>query len=574
MDTHEPGDKPAARHRARPRKTVPSYEDLGRVERARKEAGSGQPRRRGATVLGAVVAVSLILALGLALFFHYHSDLAAVGPWTPARYAVIFVIDGVGPEALHMTRTPHIAALERQGVAYDNAWVGQAQVAPPTSNATLGTGVYPWAHGVVGLQWRDPGKRQVDLAAEPDQVHVGSLDRVMESRGVPSFASLLKTHDPSARVLSVGGAGCVASSAAGTWTADYILCPARSRGKWVLSSVVGHGLPPQLPNGAGKPIPVAHGPGLGPTVEGWDLGRQDRWIADQAIAAMRSVRPRLTVINFPEPAVVARWAPASSRASLLRRVMAQIDQDIGAVVAETQRDRTFGRAVFAITSDGAVSTVSGSVPRGALDEAILAAGGETVYLEGDGAAMIGLRDALQAQPVAQVLQGQQLQRVDAVYYKTQTGSSWSYVEQYRSPRLPASLTPALSYLLWTMASAQAPDVAVVYAPHTGTGVARLGGFRRTGAGLGLGWDQQHIPLIVAGHDVFPGKSSAYPARLVDLAPTLETLMGLTPARQNGVPLADAMIQPPAGARGRQNTTARWLTPLVRALKRWALLSGS
>ncbi len=57
---------------------------------------------------------------------------------------------------------------------------------------------------------------------------------------------------------------------------------------------------------------------------------------------------------------------------------------------------------------------------------------------------------------------------------------------------------------------------------------------------GFSWGAQHIPLIIAGPGVHPGHSH-FPAKLVDIAPTIERLMGLKiPAGVDGVVLADAV----------------------------------
>jgi len=571
MQPPEAGDRTPRGRRSRGSR-LSTYEDLGPVQKRPVKVREAPRRKRGLLVLSAVLVVCAAVASAVALFLHSNSDLSAGAPPTPAQYGVIFVVDGAAPETLRMARTPNIATLQANGVIYRNAWVGQLENDSLTANATIGTGLYPWDHGLVGPQWLDPKTRQIQRLTDPTQVRVGSLDQLMESRGIVSFSTLLKSRNPSTRILSVGGAGCGAAAAAGTWTADYVLCPARQGRTWISSSVAGHSLPNGLAAETPPPVPVATGPGLAPTVEGWRLGQEDDWVTRQTVLAMRSTHPRLIVVNFPEISSIARWAPAGRRDQVLQELVAGIDRDIGQILNEMRRERTFSRAVFAVTSDGAISPVSRRVDRSLIDEAILAAGGETVYFDADGSAMIGLRDPLQAEPVAQVIQGQPLPGVDGLYYKTQTGSSWSYAQQYRNPHLPAAASRSLAYLLWTMASATSPDVVAVYAPHTTTGDPRLGRFRRSGAGLGVEWDQQHIPLVISGHGVVQGSASRFPARLLDLAPTMETLMGLTPPGQGGIPLGDAMLLPPPTLRGRQRTTARWLDPLVRALQRRLQLS--
>ena len=56
----------------------------------------------------------------------------------------------------------------------------------------------------------------------------------------------------------------------------------------------------------------------------------------------------------------------------------------------------------------------------------------------------------------------------------------------------------------------------------------------------LQWPVQHVPLILAGHGVYAGRTSTYPARLVDIAPTLELSSGLPVAAHDGTVLHDAL----------------------------------
>jgi len=206
------------------------------------------------------------------------------------------------------------------------------------------------------------------------------------------------------------------------------------------------------------------------------------------------------------------------------------------------------------------------LPRATLETAVIAAGGVRAYLQSDTATFLGLGTIIQAQPVAQAIQDQRLSGVDAIYYKNRNGSSWSYQLQYPNPDLPARFADSSSYLLSTIATSDSADVVVSYAPGTGTGGTVRGGFEQTAGSLGLQWDDQHIPLIIAGHGVNRGVVSRFPARLVDIAPTIESMLGLTPPRVDGIVLADALIEPPAGAAERLQKRVGTLTRVVQSLR--------
>jgi hypothetical protein len=184
-----------------------------------------------------------------------------------------------------------------------------------------------------------------------------------------------------------------------------------------------------------------------------------------------------------------------------------------------------------------------------------------VYTTSDTATLIGLRDGLQAQPVAQAIQAANYNYVDAIYYASGSAGSRVYEPQFLNPNVPASFPAALDYLLGTLASPNSPDVVVVYRPGTlvGEGPAVMGT-------LGLQWEDQHVPLFISGHAVARGVQSLFPARLVDIAPTIETLMGLRPPAVDGVVLADALLNPTSRVLEKQGVAARTLLPWVRAMQ--------
>ena len=102
-------------------------------------------------------------------------------------------------------------------------------------------------------------------------------------------------------------------------------------------------------------------------------------------------------------------------------------------------------------------------------------------------------------------------------------------------------------LLSTFDSGESPDIVLMYGENTITMTPNFIKIGRKGDHGGASWGAQHIPLLISGPDIKQAYVSDYPARLVDIAPTVETLLGITPARQDGVPLADAMLHPPQSA---------------------------
>ncbi len=529
---------------------------------ARKRGG----RRGGFVVFAAFLALSAAVAITVASRAHQASDLSYASPYGRAAHAVIFVIDGAGAGDLQLPGLKSIRALEDQGVRYRDAWVGQIEGVPAASGATIATGSFPTATGVLGNAWADAKSGQVRYPADPSQVLVGSLDQVMETRPVTPLATLIKTRNSRASVLSVGGESCAGAAATAAWTADYIVCAVRHGPRWLATGVVGHDLPAGTLRHDVVPAGGPRDRRFAVRVQGWPLGQQDLWVARQTVAAMRRVHPALTVVTFSELGILLQFAPASLRQAVKMRVMAGVDRDIALIEREMQRERAFRSSVFVITSGRALSPIRSRLRRSTVETAVIAAGGVRTYLQSDTATFLGLGTIIQAQPVAQAIQDQRLSGVDAIYYKNRNGNSWSYQLQYPNPDLPARFADSSSYLLSTAATSDSADVVVSYAPGTGTDGVTRGGFAQTAGSLGLQWDNQHVPLIIAGHGVNPGVVSSFPARLVDIAPTVESLLGLTPPRVDGTVLADALIEPPAGATERQQQRVGPLTRVVQSLQ--------
>jgi hypothetical protein len=515
-----------------------------------------------------IMAIFLLLAgLGSALLtvrLHNQSvDAGSVSPFAPATRAVVFVLDGVDPAALHVVSMPNLAALQQNGVAYTGAWVGQMETTASASAATIGTGAFPRVDRLVGDIWYDSKSKTVVRPTLPQNVLVGSIDTVMEPSGVDSVASELKTRRPAARILSVGGTNCAAAAAAATWTADYVVCAQRERGRWSPVSIAGHELPASATAARAVQTKSTGRGRLATEMQGWNPGAQDDWIARETVQAMRVIRPALQFVNFPEVAIMRQRVPAARAAGVERTIMRGLDADIGRVVQEARREGTFKSTIFVLTSGRAFEPVDTRMSYRRLSSAIVAAGGQATYLAGDASALIGLRDPLQAQPVAQALQSENSASVDAVYFKSQSGSAWSYAAQYLNPGMTPAFERACSYLLSTVASGSSPDVVVVYRPHAGLVYAGKSG-GATGS-IGVPWPVQHVPLILSGHGVYAGRTSSYPARLVDIAPTLESALGLPATRHDGIVLQDALYGT-AAASNTQSSERTKLAPLVSALR--------
>jgi arylsulfatase A-like enzyme len=276
---------------------------------------------------------------------------------------------------------------------------------------------------------------------------------------------------------------------------------------------------------------------------------------------MRVARPSLTVINFPELRAVVPYLSGSARDTAVRKLVSGIDADVGRVMSFLKSEKLSNRTTYVLTSDGAEAALDIRSSLGQIDRAVVAAGGSSVYTDPGEATMVGLQDTLQGQPAAQAIQDEHVRGIDALYYKMRAGSTWSYTPWYLDPSLRPSFTAVMNYELSTMAGTASPDVVVVGTPHAGFAPASMGA-----STLGAQWDTQHVPLVIAGHGVNPGVTSDFPARLVDVAPTVAALMGMGTPNGDGVILADAMQESPDGAARAQESAGTNLRLYVSALQ--------
>ncbi len=478
------------------------------------------------------LAVAAVASALLTIHFHDQgAGTVAALHGGPATHAVIFIVDGANGATFRSGGLPNVSALEADGVAYTRAWIGQEETAPAASAATIATGSFPRVHGVIGDVWYDSSSKTVVRPTLAAEALVGSLDQVMEPTGVGSIAAEVKARQSKARVLSVAGSNCGAAAAAGTWVADFVVCAKRQARAWVPVAEAGHALPASASPVTAIEAPVAQGSAGRNVLDGWKPGGQDDWVARETVSSMRATHPSVTFVTFPELALAQEANPRQLAPGETRGIVSGIDTDIGRIVAAAKHEGTYKSTVFVVTSGRTFETVRTEILRRKLSNAIVAAGGEPTYIAGDATAFVGLRDPLQAQPVAQALQAAGTQGIDALYYKATNATSVSYAPQFIGATLSAGFAHACAALLSTLASRNSPDVVIVYAPFTAlkpaTGAAES-------AWSGIQWGDQSVPLIIAGPGTYAGKTSTYPARLVDVAPTVEAALGLQPQGNGAV----------------------------------------
>ncbi len=481
------------------------------------------------------------------------------------RYAVIIVLDGARAGYLHRVPMPHLQALEHRGIMYTSAFTGQELANTPPSHATIGSGQFPKHDGVEGFLWEDPRTHRVDDPTQSWNVIAGRLEAVIADHGRPTLAGQIKKAHPDATVASVAAHKCYASDAMGGPRADYILCSLIYKNRWVAQAIGKHRPPPGAINNARWDVPIPPpSSGFGPAVQQWRMGKENGWTTDYALWAFKRVHyPRVMMINLSETDVLGHFAP---NATIIPGLMRQFDYLLGKIEDAYRAAGILDRTDFIITADHGMSKIHAHVPYHVMSQAVAQAGATPVYIEHDTAVAIGLREGNKSRAVAENVLRLGGKGVDATFYKVQERGVWAYQLAASQPGLPTAFLAACGTLANTMASASGPDVFVVLAPNVSTRNFKAHGYQWVAGHLGPQWGDQHIPLVIAGPGVKQGVRSSYPARLVDIAPTVEHLLGAPTGRVDGVVLSDALTHPSEVMAAAQQRRGNQLRPLQAALK--------
>ncbi len=481
------------------------------------------------------------------------------------RYAVILVLDAARPDDFDLVPMPHFDALVKRGVTYSQAFVGQELANTPPSHATIGSGLLPKHTGIPDFLWANPQTHQLDNPTELSNILAGDLEHVLSQHHASSIAASIKATDPSARIEAVAGHKCYASDTLGGPSADYILCALIYHNRWVASAIGNHRPPPGAINNYAWDVPIPPpSSGFGPAVQQWRVGSENAWTVHYGLWAFRKTHyPRVVMMNLAETDVLGHYTTSKT---VIGKVMAGFDSLLGQIEATYKRAGILNRTDFFILADHGMSPIHSVLPYSTLTNAVADAGATAVYIEHDTAAAIGLVQNRQAQAVARNVFRLGGSLVDATYYKTLVHGRWMYRLAGARSIVSPSLKRAYLRLANTMASDSSADVYAIYAPHVSSRTSVANGYIWKEGHLGPQWDDQHIPLIIAGPGVRSGVTSNYPARLVDVAPTVESLLGGKPNRVDGVVLQDALThQTPSGLAALRKRGAI-LLPVVQALK--------
>jgi arylsulfatase A-like enzyme len=451
---------------------------------------------------------------------------------SPPPYLVVIVMDGFRPDYETLAPMHHLRALMRRGRTYDAAWVGQIESETPTGHATIATGIYPRKHSVIGFGWRDPATGTFNyIPTSLPALKAGDLSRVVEQSGVPTISDLIHARNRNAVVISASGEKLWASAPMGVG-ADYVLYGTEVKGKGIKNRFQPFALGPNIPPARTGFRTVGEPDGAFDT--------QDAFASQVAVKLVESLRPQALLLNLPATDIAGHYYGGMGDPRDMTHIIRGADSAIGAIVDEYKRLGLLSRTLFVVTADHGMVAGRNRVPIHQIYAAVRTA--PVQQLDQDLQSSIGsiwLKDSEHAGTLARILAAKHFNGVEGALYRVQTlgGGSTFMPEQSTATHLPPALLKAYLDLADTEASPAGADVLLPYGEDT-TGLQAGKSFH--GMHGGFSWGAQHIPLVIAGPGVRPGISH-FPARLVDIAPTIERLIGLTvPTGVDGVVLADAV----------------------------------
>jgi hypothetical protein len=443
----------------------------------------------------------------------------------------------------------HLHELMARGMTYDTAWVGQMESETPTGHATIATGVYPRKHGVVGFGWRDTATGAFTyMPTDLRLIRAGNLTRLMEQDGVPTISDLIHTAHRQDITISMSGEKYYAAATMGAG-ADYVLYGKDLKN--VFRPVV---ISPNVPP-AGSHYLAVKGDSA--------LDMQDRFVASLAVQMVRTMRPRALFVNLPSTDIAGHYYGGMRAPKDMTTIIKGADWAIGQVLNEYKRLGLLDRTVFVVTADHGMASNRHVVPIQSMYAAVRDANGLALDEEFRiTAGSIWLREPQRGPALAAALAAKRFPGVEGALYKNASGSFSA--EPSTAAKLPQALLQAYLDLANTEAGPTGPEVLLPYGEDT-TGLT-VQGKKLWGSHGGFSWGVQGIPLVMAGPGIRHGLSH-FPAKLVDIAPTIEHLLDLpVPAGVDGVLLSDALTRATATELTAQKAVESPRLADVRALR--------
>jgi arylsulfatase A-like enzyme len=281
-----------------------------------------------------------------------------------------------------------------------------------------------------------------------------------------------------------------------------------------------------------------------------------------ATASFEAMHQRVTLINLPEfDMPLGHVDGGSIDRKVLLALMHGFDRDLASMEASYAKAGVLNRTVFVLTADHGMVAIHHQVPFTAIKSAVLRAGTTIIHGNYHSGAYIWVKDETKLpQAAANIAALSKKDRIQSVYYRQPDGS---YQRVLAGGALDASVEVANQYLLQTFSGPVGPDIVVLF--DEGTVGVQNGEMTWKGDHGGADWQSQHIPLLISGPGVRADHTSTFPARLIDIAPTILALAGGSKGTMRGLTLADAIKAPAAADVSAEAALRPQLQAVVQAL---------
>jgi predicted AlkP superfamily pyrophosphatase or phosphodiesterase len=453
------------------------------------------------------------------------------------RLVVVFVVDGLRPDAITADDTPTLFRLRAEGVEFTDSHAVFPTVTRVNA-ATLATGAQPGTHGIVGNQMYVP---DIELRRAFDTGNYAYLRRLDEVSGrrlvlVPTLAERLQ-----ARGLRLAG---VSSGSTGS---GFLLNPRAPDGIGVLvNGYFDPGRTAAYPDGVSQAILAKFGPP--PAKAGGD--RYDAPVAWTERVLREYVLPELrptVVLNWlTEPDHTQHVAGVGSPSA--REALRNDDREIAGVLAALDGLGLAGATDVLVVSDhGFTTNTAGVDVAGALIEAGLKASADSadVVLASSGQAVgayVERHDPERIAGLARLVQSRDWGGVVFTAARA-AGDSRGVVEGTFALELIHAVHPERGPdVLFTFPWTSAPNA---FGVRGGDLACVSGGARLYASDHGSmsPWNVRNT-LLAWGPDFKRQTIVRNPAGNVDVTPTILALLGLDPAGCDGRVLHEALADGP------------------------------
>jgi arylsulfatase A-like enzyme len=217
--------------------------------------------------------------------------------------------------------------------------------------------------------------------------------------------------------------------------------------------------------------------------------------------------------------------------------MSVADGQVGRLIEAYQRAGLFERTLWVVLSDhgmtpNSVNILPTYVDKVLSDADIQRIGGDTAHY--------WLKDQNENKIAAELIDAHDAEGFVGTYYKVEQANGHFVYEPTKvvERHLTGRMRSAIEFLHDTFACPQGPDLALVLAESAHFQNKPL---NTAGSHSEATWELQKIPIWFSGPGVRSGLVSAYPARIVDIAPTILSLLGLpVPREMDGAVLQDVL----------------------------------